>query len=277
MSYAFMRFPQFKELAFTLSYDDGVPADKRLAEIFNKNGLKCTFNLNGETAHTVGRYPIEEVKNTYLPAGHEVAAHGACHYSLGEIPDGMLIENIMANRKALEELFDVVVTGLAYANGSFDDRVVNLLKTCGITYARTIRSTHSFEIPNDWLRLDPTCHHKDPKLMELAEAFLKGGNKRHFFYHRPQLFYLWGHSYEFDNDDNWQMMEDFCKFIGGREDVWYATNGEIYEYVQAYNALQYSADGHLVKNPTAIDVYIHYFGKPYIIPSGKTVLLEKDC
>ena len=59
MSYAFMRFPQFKELAFTLSYDDGVAADKRLAEIFNKNGLKCTFNLNGQTADSIGRYPIE--------------------------------------------------------------------------------------------------------------------------------------------------------------------------------------------------------------------------
>jgi len=270
MSYAFMRFPQFKELAFTLSYDDGVPADKRLAEIFNKNGLKCTFNLNGKTADSIGRYPIEEVKQTYLPAGHEVAVHGACHYSLGEIPDGMLIENIMTSRKALEELFGVVVTGLAYANGSFDDRVVNLLKTCGITYARTIRSTHSFELPSDWLRLDPTCHHKDPKLIELAETFLKGGNKRHFFYHRPQLFYLWRHSYGFDNDDNWQLIDDFCKFIGGREYIWYATNGEIYEYVQAYNSLVYSADGSLVYNPTLLDIWFDVDGTLHCIKSGET-------
>lgn len=111
--------------------------------------------------------------------------------------------------------------------------------------------------------------------MELAEAFLKGGNKRHSFYHRSQLFYLWGHSYEFDNDDNWHLIKNFCAFIGGREDICYATNGEIYEYVQAYNALQYSADGHLVKNPTAIDVYIYYFGKPYKIRAGETVHLAK--
>ena len=276
MSYAFMRFPGFKELAFTLSYDDGVVQDKRLSALFHKNGLKATFNLNGGSNETISRwYPLEEIKQTYLPLGHEVALHGAAHYSLGEVPDGILIDNIMANRRALEQLFGTVVTGSAYANGSFDDRVVRLLKTCGVSYARTIKSTHAFDIPEDWLRWHPTCHHRDPQLMELAEAFLKGGNKRHFFYHKPFLFYVWGHSYEFDNDNNWEMMEEFCAFMGGREEVWYATNGEIYEYVQAYHSLQYSADGSLVKNPSAIDVYIHYFGKPYKICAGETVRLEK--
>ena len=34
--------------AITFSYDDGVTQDKRLIEIFNKYGLKATFNLNSE-------------------------------------------------------------------------------------------------------------------------------------------------------------------------------------------------------------------------------------
>ena len=111
--------------------------------------------------------------------------------------------------------------------------------------------------------------------MELARTFLKGENKRHYFYHQPLLFYVWGHSYEFDNDNNWEMMEEFCKFIGGREDVWYATNGEIYDYVKAYDSLIYSTDGLMVKNPTATDVFIHYFGKPFIIRAGETIGLER--
>ena len=32
--------------ALTFSYDDGVEQDRRLVELFNKNNLKCTFNLN---------------------------------------------------------------------------------------------------------------------------------------------------------------------------------------------------------------------------------------
>jgi peptidoglycan/xylan/chitin deacetylase (PgdA/CDA1 family) len=274
MSYAFMCFPGYRELAFTLSYDDGVPADSRLVDMFNRYGLKATFNLNGGTANEVGRLPIEEAKALYLPNGHEVAVHGAHHYSLGEIPDTMVMQEVFDNRRALENTFGVIVKGMAYANGSFDDRVVELLKDCGINYARTCVTTERFDIPSDWLRLPATCHHNNPRLMQLAETFLQGGNKRHFFYHKPFLFYVWGHSYEFDRDDNWDMMEDFCKFIGGREDIWYATNGEIYDYVKAYDSLIYSADGGLVKNPSCIDVYIKFLGKPYVVPAGKTVALE---
>ncbi len=274
MSYAFMRFPGHRELAFTLSYDDGAPADSRLVDMFNRYGLKATFNLNGGKANEVGRLPIEEVKALYLPNGHEVAVHGSHHYSLGEITDTMVLQEIFDNRRALENTFGVIVKGMAYANGSVNDRVVELLKDCGINYARTVVSTEKFDIPTDWLRLPATCHHKNPRLMQLAETFLQGGNKRHFFYHQPLFFYVWGHSYEFDRDDNWEMMENFCKFIGGREDIWYATNGEIYDYVKAYDSLIYSADGALVKNPTCIDVYIQFLGKPHVVPAGKTVALE---
>ena len=274
MSYAFMRFPGHRELAFTLSYDDGLPADSRLVDMFNRYGLKSTFNLNGGTTDEVGRLPIEEVKALYLPNGHEVAVHGAFHYSLGEIPDTMVLREVLENRRALENTFGVIVKGMAYANGSVNDRVVELLKDCGINYARTVVSTEKFDIPTDWLRLPATCHHKNPRLMQLAETFLQGGNKRHFFYHQPLLFYVWGHSYEFDRDNNWEMMEEFCRFIGGREDIWYATNGEIYDYIKAYDSLIYSMDGALVKNPTSIDVYIQFLGKPYVVPAGETVALE---
>ena len=118
MSYAFMRFPGHRELAFTLSYDDGMPDDKRLVELFNRCGLKATFNLNGGKIDEVGYFPIEEVKALYLPNGHEVAVHGAFHYSLGEIPDTMVLREVLENRRALENTFGVIVKGMAYANGS---------------------------------------------------------------------------------------------------------------------------------------------------------------
>ena len=37
-----------KKKAITFSFDDGVWQDRRLIEIFNKYGLKGTFNLNSE-------------------------------------------------------------------------------------------------------------------------------------------------------------------------------------------------------------------------------------
>ena len=41
-----MCFPQWKEKALTFSYDDGNIKDRDLVELFNKYGVKGTFNLN---------------------------------------------------------------------------------------------------------------------------------------------------------------------------------------------------------------------------------------
>ena len=41
-----MQFPGNRGKALTLSYDDGVVQDKKLIEMFDRYGAKCTFNLN---------------------------------------------------------------------------------------------------------------------------------------------------------------------------------------------------------------------------------------
>ena len=53
--------------------------------------------------------------------------------------------------------------------------------------------------------------------------------------------------------------------------IWYATNGEIYEYVQAFDRLEFSADGESVYNPSAIDVYIQSLKGELLVSAGKTV------
>ena len=52
-------FPGGKSKAFTLSYDDGVVQDRRLAALFRQYGLKCSFNLgSGLLGHKeTGRAP----------------------------------------------------------------------------------------------------------------------------------------------------------------------------------------------------------------------------
>ena len=78
---------------------------------------------------------------------------------------------VLADRDNLEKLFGKIVRGFAYPYGTYSDEAIDTLRTCGIAYARTVVSTHNFEIPNDWLCLHPTCHHDDPKLDELCDRF----------------------------------------------------------------------------------------------------------
>ena len=277
---SFLRWQNFKRKAVTLSYDDGPKYDEKLVEILNRYGLKCTFNLNsGHIAKQEGEWRISEMKIRDLIANgsHEIAVHGVRHHSLARINEAMAIEDIINDRKNLENAFARIVKGMAYANGSFDDDVVELLKKCGISYARTVEATNGFDLPKDFLKWHPTCHHGVGNLMSLAKEFVeKEDHPWNFWTNNPMVFYLWGPSFEFDGGNNWEIIEEFAKFMGGREDIWYATNGEIYEYVQAYDRLDFSADGGYIHNPSAIDIYLCYFKKNYVIPAGQTVKVDSN-
>lgn len=260
-----------------MSYDDGVRQDKRLISIMKKYGLKGTFNINsglfGEeyTGVEKGRMSKQEILDLYLPAKMEVAVHGYQHMSLADVDSSISIYDIVNDRKELETMFGRIMKGLAYANGSYNDETISLLKTIGMDWARTAEETESFDLPNDWMKWTGTCHHDHPRLMELAQRFIESQPPTYYWAKRLQLFYVWGHSYEFDDNNNWETIEKFAEYIGGHDDIWYATNGEIFEYLKACELLEFSADGSMVKNPTAIDVYIDYIHKQRIVPAGETI------
>ena len=245
MGSIFMRFPGGKSKALTLSYDDGVEQDIRLIDIMKRNGLKGTFNINSGSYAPEGKtYPEGTIhrrmsksmcQELYLNSGMEVAVHGLTHPYLEQLPENLCTYEVLQDRKNLEADFGYIIRGMAYPFGTTSDSVVASLKQCGIAYSRTTVSTEKFTIPTDWLRLPATCHHRNPRLMELARNFVDNA-----FLRGPGLFYLWGHSYEFDQnlpDNNWGIIEEFAEFLGNREDIWYATNIEIYDYIQAYNIL----------------------------------------
>ena len=90
---------------------------------------------------------------------------------------------------------------------------------------------------------------------------------------KPQLFYIWGHSYEYE--DNWQALRDQCALLSGKEEVWYATNGEIIDYLSAFHALRRSVDGRYIYNPTDTDVYITVnFRQNIVLKKGELTVLE---
>lgn len=278
MNQAYIRFPNFKNKAVTLSYDDGVRQDKRLISIMKKNGLRGTFNINGgcfsdfyDGKTETGRMTLEEARELYISSGMEIAVHGYRHLALSQVDRSMAVNDIVLDRRALENAFGTIINGMAYANGAYDDRTVNMLRECGIKYGRTVESSGGFDLPSDWLRLPATCHHSDPRLMELAKKFVERSERPYWWHNQAQMFYLWGHSYEFDDNGDWCVIEEFAEYIGGRDDIWYATNGEIYDYLQACDRLIFSIDGNIVYNPTCTDVYIDMFGKNVVVPGGKTV------
>lgn len=278
----YMRFPNGLDKALTLSYDDGVTEDIRLIEIMNRYGLKGTFNICSGQYASEGmpsrpdrafgqRLTYDEATALYKNSGQEVALHANTHQRLETLPSAQVAYEVIKNRETLEDQFERIVRGMAYPYGSYSDAVVDVLRQCGVTYCRTTKSTLKFDVPTDWLRMPATCHHRNEQLFELADTFLE---KELTTQNAPMLFYLWGHSFEFARDNNWELIENFAQKMGGREDIWYATNGEIYEYVEAYRNLVFSADMHLVYNPSNIPVWFYCADRMYRVGAGETIAPE---
>ena len=120
----------------------------------------------------------------------------------------------------------------------------------------------------------PAAHHNDGPVLELVERFVNYKLPSWHARREPKLFYLWGHAYEFDEKDNWDRMEEICQKLSGKEDTWYATNIEIYEYVEAYHSLVFSADSTRIYNPTIKKIWFEVDGELYSIEPGQTLKLK---
>ncbi|MFC4402221.1 polysaccharide deacetylase family protein [Gracilibacillus xinjiangensis] len=263
-----MSFPEGKHKVLTMSYDDGKAADQRLVEIFNNNGIKGTFHLNSGLLGKGDRIPESEIEKLYQ--GHEISAHTVTHPTIARSPKTQLIEEVIEDRKVLEKIAGYTVRGISYPNGSYNQAIKELLPHLGIEYARTVNSTESFAMPDDLMEWNPTCHH-NRNLTKLADDFVNLHKKQYLY-----MFYVWGHSYEFDHDQNWTIMEEFCQFIGNREDIWYATNIEIVDYLHAFQNLRFSADSQFVYNPSAMSVWLSIDERITAVKGGEQIELNKS-
>lgn len=256
----FFRYPGGRTRAFTMSYDDGTEHDIKQLEIMNRYGVRGTFNVMSRSCG-IERYRQPDGgwagSAAGLYEGHEVAGHSATHPHLELLSEDRLKDEIIISRGELEGAFARPVLGFAYPYGTYSSDAVNMLRAGGIMYARTTKATFSFYWPSDFLLLHPTCHHRDlADDFSVADAFLTTESPLPFFY-------LWGHSFEFDRNGNWQLLEKICSYLGGRDDVWYCTNIEAVEYITALLRV-YIKDGR-VYNPTDRVIYC---GKGKIEPNG---------
>jgi len=269
----FMRFPNGKSKALTLSYDDGTLSDLKLMEILKKYNIKATFNLNSgmfDREYHNRMFKEEAIKN-YDTNFFEIASHGLNHAYIDNISHCELIKEYYEDQKNLEEIFGKPILGGAYPYGNYNDELVSILKSLGMKYYRTTKCSYSFGLPNEPLLLEPTIRHKDPRLNELVDKFLNEKPD-----HDPYLFYMWGHSFEFDTDNNWDLIENFVKKVSDKDDVWYATNIDIIRYIEAFKRLEVSNGFDSIFNPSSIDIWITTRGKVLCVKSNQRVFIDKE-
>lgn len=280
-----IRFPNGKKKALLLSFDDGKFPDLKFSELLNKYGIKGTFNINSSAVHTDEETKYEDRDKVHSTLklselkkihsmGHEIAIHGLTHASLWEITPTEAVNEVIEDRKNLERKLGTIVRGMAYANGDYNDEVISVVKNCGVCYSRTTKQTESITKtfpPKNWLAMPTTCKYSHPKLMEFAKEFTE---REPYNYEGCFVFYVWGHSWELEKYNHWTMMENFFKLVGNRNDVWYATGIELYDYVKAFKSINKSAAGDLINNPSGIKLWFDVSGKTFSINPGETLNLS---
>jgi len=263
MNITFSFYPGGKRKALTMSYDDGQIHDRKLVDIFNKYGIKGSFHLNSGKFDSDPYISSSEVTELYK--GHEVSVHSLNHFHLPMIPNEMAVLEIMEDRKRLEALAGYPVRGMSYPFGTYNEEVISMLPGLGIEYARTVESHGRFFLPENFLQWHPTCHHGQDLMNKCGEF------KNQTRWANMPLLYVWGHSYEFNRDNNWGLMEEFCKTVSDDDDIWFATNIEILDYVKAMKGLKFSTDRRTVQNLSSLPVWIGVDGEAFKVEAGKVV------
>jgi len=279
MRYRHLRFPGFKTKAFTMSFDDGITDDIRLVEMMNKYGLKGTFNISSARFETDATVPfprhmtLEEARNTYLPAGHEVAVHGLRHISPYLSTPSVRIHEMLEDRIGLEHAFGQLVFGMAIPDdGRTTPDMIEQFRMLGFHYCRGLAYRDDFALPDDFMCLSPTVKFNHPTLTEKLDRFLAADPNREYISHRdPLLFYMWGHSHELRGQDNWYIIDEVGEKLQGHNEVWLATNGEIVEYVRAWRALEAAGDDSILHNHTMTTLYMEVDQKNTVIRPGETL------
>ena len=234
-------YPNGNHKALIMSYDDGLDDDIALAQLFDRYGIIGTFHLNsglldtraiwyqGKPNEFLGTYLSKDTL-LYVFKNHEIAVHGTYHKALIGLSDEEILEEINVDIENLTILSDRKISSMAYAFGSTNDHVAEVIGTTPLTNARTVKPSYNFELPQDYYLWNPTCH--DSEALEYLEAYLSLDSAS------LSLFYVWGHSWELRDTLRNQNILKFCNEIGDRDDIWYTGAGDFADYHASLKVLE---------------------------------------
>lgn len=194
-------------------WDDGVVSDVRLVELLRRYGVKATFCLNPGLCQKersfgwlhgdreVRRLGIHELERVY--DGFEISNHSMTHPYLTGLSKSRLDWEIHAGRDLLEKIFKKPIRGFCYPFNTYDDFVLQAVRSAGCAWARGGRNGEGVFPPSDPLMFTPHCHFLDP---EFDRKFDKAKGT-------DEVFFFWGHSYEFGSETLWKNFESWIQVI----------------------------------------------------------------
>lgn len=269
-------YPEGKQKAFNITYDDGILQDVRFVALLNKYGLKGTFNLNSalmeqkfewihETGMTVKRLGVAAVRHLY--DGHEIASHTLTHPYLQDKTEEQLMWEIGEDKRRLEALFGREVAGFGVPFDYYDETIARCVQRCGFTYGRMSEETRSYSPWQDPYFWRCGIFHLAPELDHYVDTFFSSGEELA----RCQIV---GHSYDLDAADLWGKMEDILRRVSEDPTVLSMTHLEIVRYLLAMAQAQIEEDS--IHNPSDRTLWFRVDGQLVAVEAGQSYRRQYD-
>jgi peptidoglycan-N-acetylglucosamine deacetylase len=246
----------------TTSWDDGDPADLKLAELLSGRGLRGTFYvpLRGyQGAQTLSALQLRELS----AASFEIGAHTVSHRSLSELKSKEVTDEVRDCKKVLEDTVGESVRMFCYPNGRYNAGVIREVERAGYIGARTTKMLSTalrfrrFEMPTS---VQAFPHRMQAYLRNLGRARDVPGLVQYLAKWRRckdwvdlgrQLFgrvlksggiwHLYGHSWEIEQLGLWSSLREMLDYVSGRADVAYLTNGQLTQLLRT--GIEHQAEG----------------------------------
>jgi peptidoglycan-N-acetylglucosamine deacetylase len=219
-------------MLLTTSWDDGDPADLRVAELLAERGLRGTFYLcrdpNGRT-----RLTDAEIRQLASSPAVEIGSHTLTHRDLRSMDRRRLDIELTGSRAWLEDVIGGPVTSFCYPKGLHRRGLTRRVAAAGYLLARTTMSGHT-ELTFDPLLMPTTMQlYPHRRWTQLKHAFKEYDRRglanlvalpswsrrpvelaRHFVERskergpEPSMIHIWGHSWEVRELGLWPALEE---------------------------------------------------------------------
>jgi peptidoglycan/xylan/chitin deacetylase (PgdA/CDA1 family) len=171
-----------------ITFDDGNASDVEHAlPALRERGLRATFFVVAGRLGKPGYLAASDVR-ALADAGMGIGSHGMRHVPWRGLDDAALRDELVDAKLLLEEVVERPVAEAACPFGSYDRRVLGMLRRSG--YVAVYTSDRGASHPGDWIQPRNTVHHSDTGSV-LAEIYRAKPRSRSAVQHAKRIVKRW--------------------------------------------------------------------------------------
>jgi peptidoglycan/xylan/chitin deacetylase (PgdA/CDA1 family) len=250
-----------QQLIVTTSWDDGHPADLKLAGLLADCDASGTFYV--PTRNAEGRPVLSPDNVRRVAARFEIGGHSRDHVVLTQLPPDELDRQVRENKAWLEETVGSPIRGFCYVRGRYNAAVRDAVVRAGYAYARTVENFRT-NLSEDVYTVPTTLQFYPHTPIAQLKTFRRGAwtaarfrllitalgardlpgrldRVAHEARRAGGLLHIWGHSWELEEYELWHALRETLGRLAKNHGARFVTNDEAVSTLRGHAVLPRSA------------------------------------